>query len=717
MNKLLLRALKVATIITGLAYSAYSQTVPDVWFSAGKSTLAYAAKAGVVLDGKLGDVVWSKNAGYSTVTGFPNKIQGQLNWRSSSSATNNKPAADNYVGDASFGVAWDEQFLYVGLEVRNARIVTKLTTEPEPKLDDSGVELFVAGDNTVRNFFPSSGFDINQSPSQTQYPASSYQMQLGYIKSGLNKVLSEVPNGMLVNAGAGFFPQGSGVDAVVTEDAANDIWYMEIRLAWNSINSPFINEADGSLDDKWKPKAGRILGFDIGVSIPKSVSDPDPRGGFLSWNQCCVNRQWFESIHWGVTTLIGTPGPDPLESIALTPNPMNISDGKPVSFSVVATPSEASPASSFTFVNDNPSLPAIIVSPTGQVTPLNNGTATVTATALTTILGANAITTTSAVVNVSNQPSLVSISVNDVVINKNWEEVVLSVTPNPATAASLVRWELISGGELATLNTLTGLLTSLSTGNGTVRVKAIPIADPSKAVEKDINITKQVVLNSSNVTVTSFTLKPCGAETATAVTIGGYALSEDVTLRAVYTNPDSCRPQVVPSKYMSYNIRTPSNGPVLPTVIELIRGNETVLRPKTSATTIRVLGTYTNAPLTITSTFRFQQNAAACTIPGVRCVNGSTPGSVFATLDNSPVSIYPNPSTGDFSVKFDLAKGTDVTVSVLNAVGNTVSTSKQAVGAGVSEIAVSGATLPKGVYFVKVSTGNGQTAVKKLLIQ
>lgn len=80
---------------------------------------------------------------------------------------------------------------------------------------------------------------------------------------------------------------------------------------------------------------------------------------------------------------------------------------------------------------------------------------------------------------------------------------------------------------------------------------------------------------------------------------------------------------------------------------------------------------------------------------------------------NTAVNVYPNPSSGIFSVSMNFPKAQDVTVKVINVLGETISYKvMENVSSNVSTIDLG--SQPKGMYFVEITSDSGEKTVKKI---
>lgn len=70
--------------------------------------------------------------------------------------------------------------------------------------------------------------------------------------------------------------------------------------------------------------------------------------------------------------------------------------------------------------------------------------------------------------------------------------------------------------------------------------------------------------------------------------------------------------------------------------------------------------------------------------------------------------VYPNPASNVLNVEFDLMSENEVNISIINSVGQTVSTKELGKVAGVQSEEINVSHLDAGIYVVKVSTKNGE---------
>ncbi|MBA2612976.1 MAG: T9SS type A sorting domain-containing protein [Bacteroidetes bacterium] len=87
---------------------------------------------------------------------------------------------------------------------------------------------------------------------------------------------------------------------------------------------------------------------------------------------------------------------------------------------------------------------------------------------------------------------------------------------------------------------------------------------------------------------------------------------------------------------------------------------------------------------------------------------------VHTTDFNSNITVMPNPSNGQFSLIFTLSKQEDVTVRIINPLGQQISSDKvQNVSNNVLNIDLR--NRPAGIYFIEIANGN-EKVVKKIIL-
>ena len=108
-----------------------------------------------------------------------------------------------------------------------------------------------------------------------------------------------------------------------------------------------------------------------------------------------------------------------------------------------------------------------------------------------------------------------------------------------------------------------------------------------------------------------------------------------------------------------------------------------------------------------------QDNATIATVCFARCTN-----CAVATNDlgfGDAISLYPNPTSGNAMLAFNLAEANNLTITLYNAMGETLQVQTER-GIQAANIALNTNNLASGVYFVQINNGN-QYAVKQLIIQ
>ena len=78
------------------------------------------------------------------------------------------------------------------------------------------------------------------------------------------------------------------------------------------------------------------------------------------------------------------------------------------------------------------------------------------------------------------------------------------------------------------------------------------------------------------------------------------------------------------------------------------------------------------------------------------------------------LSVYPNPVEDRLNISFDLAKSDQVTIEILNALGQVIQTEKNNYENGQKTVIMNTSSLAKGLFFVKLSS-NGQNISRRFV--
>ena len=93
---------------------------------------------------------------------------------------------------------------------------------------------------------------------------------------------------------------------------------------------------------------------------------------------------------------------------------------------------------------------------------------------------------------------------------------------------------------------------------------------------------------------------------------------------------------------------------------------------------------------------------------------GST-GVEQVAVSNDAVNIFPNPTTGTVTLSTDFKQQEDLTINIVNILGETVFETKGEISAGEQNINLDISNFSKGVYFIRVNSNN-VNAVKKITL-
>jgi hypothetical protein len=88
----------------------------------------------------------------------------------------------------------------------------------------------------------------------------------------------------------------------------------------------------------------------------------------------------------------------------------------------------------------------------------------------------------------------------------------------------------------------------------------------------------------------------------------------------------------------------------------------------------------------------------------------------LSELNNAiPVNVYPNPSSGDFSIRVNLEAASPLTIEVLSIEGQLLHRTEQDHPSGVSEFRLDQTVLSAGVYFLRVRAAEQQTLTRFII--
>jgi len=106
-----------------------------------------------------------------------------------------------------------------------------------------------------------------------------------------------------------------------------------------------------------------------------------------------------------------------------------------------------------------------------------------------------------------------------------------------------------------------------------------------------------------------------------------------------------------------------------------------------------------------TSTFAVDYAAKASVITSIVMVEQQGASSVDeGTVENSGVSVYPNPASGTVTVAVESLAGV-ANVSVVNTIGSEVARFESAMSSGMNLLSFDSASLPTGMYLIRIQTG------------
>ncbi|MDX2189807.1 MAG: T9SS type A sorting domain-containing protein [Bacteroidota bacterium] len=725
------------------------------------------------LDGKLNDAIWTTPYSNVVTTGqgtsgagfanghFPNKIDNQININDNGvvapAAPAGAPASSLYNTTASFGIAWDNDNLYI------AGVVYEPNWDPTtPTISaGTGLEMFVAMDPGAVSKKPSTA-GVWPPVLNSGWEG---QVQFNYRGASVSK-LTQANGGWAPAQGMQLLDSdGEVYTAPYSHPTTGQKGYvMEMAIKWSKLNSQWISPATGLYTDASKvPAANRLFRFDLSNNIYNAALTS--RVAQTMWNMCCYNDNYQEADNYGTVILSGlnqVTCPTALTNtcpgcVLSTPNgKLDISDLTP-------TPGTATTGVVWSIVNPDPvnGLVANVAS-NGIVTALNNGVVTVTGTSTCTTSSAPIPTKVVSIITVSGQVSPTSLSVNTTFtgtiagngFTDMWGYVAFTANVLAAGSSQEVTWSVASpgsGAPLATINSVTGVLRSTSIAKGVVTVTATSVANKSVSNFATLTINPNTYLQDCNWYLGSFTYD-AKCRTYTNTTFAGYTSTIAVTpqyyLPGYFKSDDSSRMvlAVVPSDLITWNVRKVVN--VVSTAVGA--SGDLQLSNVQASGIFTITGTYKNDPSVPAKILIVRLNSAAVQLttatgcktpiqnnPGcvvtVPCV-GTTCPVTCTTCSSKPVdpidtttgintgssvyqaTIYPNPTDGGFTIEASTDVAKDIIVSVVNLTGSTVYTTTASIFPGTTSVPV-GASLPSGIYLVRISSGNSTPVIKRLLVK
>jgi hypothetical protein len=157
-------------------------------------------------------------------------------------------------------------------------------------------------------------------------------------------------------------------------------------------------------------------------------------------------------------------------------------------------------------------------------------------------------------------------------------------------------------------------------------------------------------------------------------------------------------------------VATPKSGGASPTY-DWFRNNETLPLSKNASFTLTnaINGTKIYCKMTASSDLCTETPVVVSDTLTINCINTST----WDMANIQVFDLYPNPNQGMFDVKINLAKSTNVEVSLLNTLGQVLQIETRQTAHFFKKYDVS--HLPNGIYFIKLNV-DGQVVTKKIMV-
>jgi hypothetical protein len=528
-----------------------------------------------VIDAIIDDYCWTRSVALPTaVSGgagfdginFPanQQIKQQINVADNGTIAPNPPPTNPYTSNGgvypssagTFGMCWDLNYVYFAVKITN-QAAANLTAAT----NDRGMELYFNNGNgrsgvsdPINDIFPKKYNNLRD-----------MQVQLWYLpKPGDTDfpLLGAVSG--LANYGISMNPYAYRFAVKKTPDG----YIYEGRIAWTVLNKEFINEADGSYvgdgfdsntggtlpNSKWRPLKGRLLGLDIGASLFRgSPGAPEQ----MQWNQCCYQAEWSRSSNFGYFLLAGDTSSTVCPTafnVTLTNSSISSPNQKVTVGATSIYPLDAAREINWQLIGSNGSFPiASIDNNTGIITPLNNGVLTIVGKSKIARCGATTITG-AVILTIGAQVTPTDLIITGTDIITNWGTSALVASAVPSNAPGDVIWSIEPASNLATINSITGLLKSTALGSGSVIVKATSIANGLVGT-KIINISTPVVI-SNCIGINAYQKIYQCDRTLNAMTIFGFNIGTKVNILAQYYDPaNPTVPQAIPPELIKFTIQ------------------------------------------------------------------------------------------------------------------------------------------------------------------
>jgi hypothetical protein len=218
--------------------------------------------------------------------------------------------------------------------------------------------------------------------------------------------------------------------------------------------------------------------------------------------------------------------------------------------------------------------------------------------------------------------------------------------------------------------------------------------------------------------------------TAGTIVLSEPAANPDTWVHTKFSHPDCGSPRQTIDLTGGFTIRIKAKSDVAGTVLfatvnstvssALAVADETKTQTIANANTYQLL-TYTFASTDFATLDPAVIEGLSLSIGGDNATNitidwitigDAVSGVDKAIVDNSLISVYPNPAKDQISVNLSAITGQDITVKVVNVYGEVVK--EEAASGSIHNLSV--ANLEKGVYMIQVASGN-KVSNKKIVVE
>jgi hypothetical protein len=605
---------------------------------------------------------------------------------------NMPPIAPNnnlYNTTCEFVIQANFEYLYIIVKVTDPNVVGLET------VSGAGIELYFNNDSVrTESLTPAGNSTLN--------PIRDARIIINYQGEGMR--FPTLQNGLSVT---GIPLTNNDIDCTI--NSAPFGYYLITKIRVNALLGEYINTVTGSFNNPYRQifYANR-LGFDIA----NNISNGTQRVAQTMWNQCCYNTNYKQSAYYGyiifnICYVVGLrpyeigvklQEVEPNKKYRLSYKEYYQNLCKSIDYTLqykIIGSRDRSFLVGGSFLKPTDSLWR--VSTYYDLEGLKNDVIT--------IIGYSHDLRDTITVTFSgiSEPQSMVINSSPSTLDAPFETAQFSASISPLAAYQKVTWSLVSTN-LAVINSVTGLLTATSLGDGVVTVIGMSVIDSTvwSSYELKINACKKLTDFMISVPVYS---TPC-LTSNNEVSLVGYNIGDELTITGLmnYETTEGLKHKTIPDDFITYSA-TPSQA-------SSVNISKNSIKINSNYSSVTLLGTYMNGyqkkfvlrqissgTLSCSQTFNIDTLNTCNAITGIEQKNNPI-----------PISIFPNPSTGIFNIISN--SHSPIEVSVFNILGTEIMQPQSFINH--TEINLSAFT--KGMYIIKTQTANGHQSFHKVLL-